>query len=132
MNGFDFRGKNAVITGAGSGIGRSLALELTARGINGLALCDIREHLVEATAEEARAGGADAGAGEGAARGAGAPPAEGGREASFGRRAAGGAGARSRHGGAAPSAGAGGGARVRLSHLMAGDDGASELDSLDE
>ena len=91
-----------------------------------------RAGLTQARALLGAAGGADAGAGEGAARGAGAPPAEGGREASFGRRAAGGAGARSRHGGAAPSAGAGGGARVWLSHLMAGDDGASELDSLDE
>lgn len=54
MNRFDFHGKTAVITGAGSGIGRCLALELASRGVRGLALCDIREGLVESVAQEAR------------------------------------------------------------------------------
>lgn len=43
----DFRGKLAVITGAGSGIGRALALELVSEGAH-VALCDLAlERLVE-------------------------------------------------------------------------------------
>ena len=38
----DFKGRTAVITGAGSGIGAALAAALAARGAN-LALADINE-----------------------------------------------------------------------------------------
>lgn len=47
----------AVITGAGSGIGRSLALRLAGRG-HDLALCDIKPERLADTAREARAAGA--------------------------------------------------------------------------
>ena len=48
-----FASKVAAITGAGSGIGRALALELAARGCH-VALSDINADSVAATAEEAR------------------------------------------------------------------------------
>lgn len=44
-------GKVAVVTGAGSGIGRALALELAARGARGLALSDVNEAGLEETAK---------------------------------------------------------------------------------
>jgi NAD(P)-dependent dehydrogenase (short-subunit alcohol dehydrogenase family) len=47
----------AVITGAGSGIGRSLALRLAARG-HDLALCEIQPERLSRVAAEARAAGA--------------------------------------------------------------------------
>lgn len=50
MRSFDFTGTTAVVTGAGSGIGRNIALGLAKRGVKGLALCDIREDLVQETA----------------------------------------------------------------------------------
>jgi NAD(P)-dependent dehydrogenase (short-subunit alcohol dehydrogenase family) len=53
----DFNGRVCVITGAGSGIGRALALNLAGRGAR-LAISDIREENVAATAERARAAGA--------------------------------------------------------------------------
>jgi NAD(P)-dependent dehydrogenase (short-subunit alcohol dehydrogenase family) len=46
-----FQNKVAVITGAGSGIGRELALQLAARGA-GLALCDVDEPGLAETAEQ--------------------------------------------------------------------------------
>lgn len=49
------RGKVCVVTGAGSGIGRALALELAARGARGLALSDVN---AEGLAETARLVGA--------------------------------------------------------------------------
>jgi len=52
------RDKVAVVTGAGSGIGRELALELGRRGAR-LALSDVGEEGLAATAEEVRAGGAE-------------------------------------------------------------------------
>lgn len=58
MGSFDFSGKTAVITGAGGGIGRALALDLAGRGVKGLALCDIREERVQETASLAREKGA--------------------------------------------------------------------------
>ncbi len=51
------RGKVCAVTGAGSGIGRALALGLARRGAR-LALCDVDEAGLAATAEQARAGGA--------------------------------------------------------------------------
>ena len=51
-----FSGRVAAITGAGSGIGRALALDLARRGCN-LALSDVDEGGLEATAEAARRGG---------------------------------------------------------------------------
>ena len=47
------RGKVAVVTGAGSGIGQALALELARRGAK-LALSDVNEANVAATAEQVR------------------------------------------------------------------------------
>ena len=54
-----YAGKVAVITGAGSGIGRALALELASRGAV-LALSDIDADAAERTAEACRASGAAA------------------------------------------------------------------------
>ena len=51
MNRLDLRGKTAVITGAGSGIGRALAVGLAARGCH-LALADIRPATLEPLAAE--------------------------------------------------------------------------------
>lgn len=48
-----FSGKVAAITGAGSGIGRELALQLARRGCH-LALCDVNEKGLAETAEVAR------------------------------------------------------------------------------
>ena len=47
----DLRGKTAIITGAGSGIGRALAMGLAARGCH-LALADIRAATLEPLAAE--------------------------------------------------------------------------------
>ena len=55
----DFHDRVCVITGAGSGIGRALALELAGRGAR-LALSDINADSVAATAEQVRARGAEA------------------------------------------------------------------------
>ncbi|WP_151769616.1 SDR family NAD(P)-dependent oxidoreductase [Streptomyces abyssomicinicus] len=52
------RGKVAVVTGAGSGIGRELALCLADRGAR-LALCDIDELGLGETADRVKAGGAE-------------------------------------------------------------------------
>ena len=52
------RGKVAVVTGAGSGIGRELALELARRGAR-LALSDVGEDGLAATADQVKALGAE-------------------------------------------------------------------------
>lgn len=52
----DFRNKVAAITGAGSGMGRTLALELARRGCH-LALSDINADTVAETARQAQASG---------------------------------------------------------------------------
>lgn len=54
----DFHNKVCVITGAGSGIGQALALELAGRGAR-LAISDINAENVAATAEQARHRGAE-------------------------------------------------------------------------
>ncbi|HLI60829.1 MAG TPA: SDR family NAD(P)-dependent oxidoreductase [Solirubrobacteraceae bacterium] len=52
-------GKVCAITGAGSGIGRAIALELARRGARGLALADIDEAGLAETEEQLRRGGAE-------------------------------------------------------------------------
>ncbi len=52
----DFRGRVAVITGAASGIGRSLALQLADLGCD-LALVDVRDEGLSATADDCRRSG---------------------------------------------------------------------------
>ena len=54
----DFGGKTAVITGAGSGIGRALAFVAAARGVN-VVLADVNEQDLATVAEELRVQGAD-------------------------------------------------------------------------
>jgi len=54
-----FHGKVAAVTGAGSGIGRALALDLASHGAR-LALSDINEENVRATVDECRRRGAEA------------------------------------------------------------------------
>lgn len=51
MQGFQFEGGAAAITGAASGIGRALALELAARGCD-LALCDLNSAGLESVRKE--------------------------------------------------------------------------------
>jgi NAD(P)-dependent dehydrogenase (short-subunit alcohol dehydrogenase family) len=55
-----FKGKVAAVTGAGSGIGRALALELAARGARGLILADIDAAAAEDTAQRVQGAGAEA------------------------------------------------------------------------
>lgn len=52
----DLRGRTAVVTGAGSGIGRATALAMGARGAD-LALCDVDEAGLEETAKRLREAG---------------------------------------------------------------------------
>ena len=59
QNIFDLTGKVAAVVGAGSGIGRALALELAARGAV-LALSDVDAAAAERTAEQCRATGTTA------------------------------------------------------------------------
>jgi NAD(P)-dependent dehydrogenase (short-subunit alcohol dehydrogenase family) len=58
MNGFSgsFDGKNALVTGGGSGIGRAIALELAIAGAD-VCLLDLNRDAAERTAEEVRARG---------------------------------------------------------------------------
>lgn len=53
-----FQSKIAVITGAGTGMGRELAIQLAAEGCH-LALCDIHPENIEETASLSRAAGGD-------------------------------------------------------------------------
>jgi len=55
----DFKGKNVVITGAGLGMGRGLALKLAEEGAN-VAICDVRKEELEDTAKQAREKGVEA------------------------------------------------------------------------
>src|SRR5437870_5285981 len=52
----DFRGKVAVVTGAGSGIGRALALRLAAEGMR-LVVADVNSEALAGVERELRAGG---------------------------------------------------------------------------
>lgn len=50
------KGKNAVITGSGSGIGKAIAFALAGHGVN-IVVCDISEEMAKATSEELKAMG---------------------------------------------------------------------------
>ncbi|MFN3294903.1 MAG: SDR family NAD(P)-dependent oxidoreductase, partial [Gemmobacter sp.] len=52
----DLKGKTAIVTGGGQGIGRAITLRLAAEGCN-VAVFDLRPEAAEETAAEARAAG---------------------------------------------------------------------------
>lgn len=56
---FDLKGKTAIVTGGGQGIGRAITLRLAAEGCK-VAIFDLKPDTAEATAEEARAAGGEA------------------------------------------------------------------------
>ena len=51
MEGLGLMGKNAVVTGGGSGIGKAIAVALARRGVN-IVVCDISEEMAKAACEE--------------------------------------------------------------------------------
>lgn len=52
----DLKGKTAIVTGGGQGIGKAITLRLAAEGCN-VAIFDLKPETAEQTAEEGRAGG---------------------------------------------------------------------------
>ena len=56
---FDYTGKVAAITGAASGLGKELAMQLADKGVKYFALADMRGDVLHETAEELRAKGVD-------------------------------------------------------------------------
>ena len=56
----DIQGKNAIVTGAGSGIGRAAAVMLAARGAAKVVIVDVNAANLETVAGEVRAAGAQA------------------------------------------------------------------------
>ncbi len=59
FNFFNFKDKAAIVTGAGNGIGKSIAVMLASLGANVMA-CDIEEDSVSKTADEIRNSGYEA------------------------------------------------------------------------
>lgn len=59
MNTFDLQGANALITGAGQGVGRSIAITLAQNGAGAVLINDVSQERAEAVAAEVDAAGAN-------------------------------------------------------------------------